>query len=199
MGRKSLKSTRQKEIIKVFYKVAKKIGLENTSIAKIAQEMDINPSLIMHYFKTKEDLTKGLIDYILDKYLMIYAVKSSDSAIDRLRGVLDNLFSAKWNRLVDDGLFYSCYALSFRDKKVKELYKALHDRLRASLAELILECKLQNGLKVGNPGHAAQVVYVLVDGAYYYLKLVSDKAEYSQKLAIYKEQAFQVLGLGLQV
>jgi len=54
MGRKSLKETRQQEIIKVFYKVAKKEGYENTSIAKIAKVMDINPSLIMHYFETKE-------------------------------------------------------------------------------------------------------------------------------------------------
>jgi hypothetical protein len=36
MGRKSLKPLRQKAIIKAFYKVAKKEGLENASIAKVA-------------------------------------------------------------------------------------------------------------------------------------------------------------------
>jgi len=44
--------------------------------------------------------------------------------------LIDRLFSKEWNRLCDDGLFYSCYALNFRDKKVKAMYKQLQDTLR---------------------------------------------------------------------
>ncbi len=36
MGRKSLKESRQAEIVSAFYKLAKKDGLENASIAKTA-------------------------------------------------------------------------------------------------------------------------------------------------------------------
>ena len=67
MGRKSLKNTRQKEIIEAFYTVAKQEGLENTSFAKVAKLMGINTSLILHYFESKETLLFGLINYILDK------------------------------------------------------------------------------------------------------------------------------------
>src|SRR3546814_735401 len=104
MGRKSLKEIRQLEIIKVFYKVAKKEGLENTSIAKIAKVMDINPSLIIHYFQTKDDLTYALIDYILEKYLLIYRVGRNNDIPLRaaLVTVIDDLFSRKWNRLFED-------------------------------------------------------------------------------------------------
>ena len=49
-----------------FYKLAKKEGLENASMAKTAEIIDMNPSLIVHYFKTKEYLVYGLIEYILD-------------------------------------------------------------------------------------------------------------------------------------
>ena len=79
MGRKSLKGPRQKEIIKAFYKVAKKEGLENASIAKTAELININPSLVVHYFKSKDYLVYGLIEYILDKYLLIYKVPAEES------------------------------------------------------------------------------------------------------------------------
>ena len=153
MGRKSLKVTRQKEIISAFYKVSKKEGLENASIAKTAKAMDINPSLIMHYFATKDDLVYGLIDYILDKYLLIYRVnltveKDPKSA---LLGVIDNIFSKKWNTLFDDGVSYSCYSLTFRDKKIKRKYKLLLDTLRKTLEELIITCNKRKIIRVANP------------------------------------------------
>ena len=60
MGRKSLKETRQKEIVKAFYSVAKREGLEKTSIAKVAENMKINPSLVIHYFKSKQELESSV-------------------------------------------------------------------------------------------------------------------------------------------
>ena len=72
MGRKNLKEARQKEIIGAFYRLSKKEGLENASIAKTSELININPSLIMHYFKTKDYLVYGLIELILDKYLLVY-------------------------------------------------------------------------------------------------------------------------------
>jgi AcrR family transcriptional regulator len=197
MGRKSLKETRQKEIIKVFYKLAKREGLENTSIAKIAKEMDINPSLIIHYFQTREDLTYGLIDYILDKYQLIYKLsgKKPEDAQTALLEIIDNIFSKKWNTLFDDGLFYSCYSLSFREPKIRDLYKKLLDSLRSLLSSRIEECRLEGLLDIEDPDQIADSIFVLVDGAYFYLSLVTDKGEYEQKLARYKQQAIGMLNL----
>src|ERR1700744_4894145 len=143
MGRKSLKGPRQKEIIKAFYKVAKKEGLENASIAKTAESIDINPSLVMHYFKTREHLIYGLIEYILDKYLLIYEIPAefADDPRDALLKVIDNILSSKWNTLFDDSISYSCYALTFRNKVIKGKYKKLLDALRKRLEELILDCR----------------------------------------------------------
>lgn len=197
MGRKSLKEARQKEIIKVFYKLAKKEGLENTSIAKIAKEMDINPSLIIHYFQTREDLTYGLIDYILDKYQLIYKVtgkKQTDPQTGLLE-TIDNIFSKKWNTLFDDGLFYSCYSLSFRERKIKDLYKKILDSLRSLLSAKIEECRKEGLLDIDDPDQIADSIFVLVDGAYFYLSLVTDKIEYEQKLVRYKQQAIDMLNL----
>lgn len=176
MGRKSLKETRRLEIIKVFYQVAKKEGYENTSIAKIAKVMDINPSLIIHYFETKEGLTYELIDHILDRYLLIYTIKNKGKAnLADLQATIEMLFSKKWNLLFDDGLFYTFYALAFREKKIKLKYKLILDALRNGLALMIEQCNEQHITNVENPQVAADFIFVLVDGAYFYLSMESDK------------------------
>jgi AcrR family transcriptional regulator len=194
MGRKSLKETRRLEIIKVFYQVAKKEGYENTSIAKIAKVMDINPSLIIHYFETKEGLTYELIDHILDRYLLIYTLKHKGQAsLDDLRKTIEMLFSKKWNLLFDDGLFYTFYALAFREKKIKLKYKLILDSLRNRLALLIEQCNAQCITNVDNPKVAADFIFVMVDGAYFYLSMESDKKAYSERLAYYKQKAYDIL------
>lgn len=191
MGRPSIKASRQKEIIDAFYKIAKKEGLENASIAKTAALIDINPSLVIHYFKTKEYLVYGLIEYILDKYLLIFKtpVSLDNDPKKKLLKVIDNIFSHKWNTLFDDSVSYSCYSLVFRDKKVKEKYKVLLDSLRSNLKEIIQDCNKEGVLSVKDPALTADIIFVIVDGAYYYLSLVTNKDEYKKKLNQYKKQA----------
>src|SRR6218665_142686 len=157
MGRRSIKDARQKEIITAFYRIARKEGLENASIAKTAALININPSLVIHYFKTKEHLVYGLIEYILDKYLLIYEIPVSYASDPKkaLLKVIDNIFSHKWNRLFDDSVFYSCYSLAFRDKKVKTKYKKLLDTLRINLKKVIEEGSRQGVLSVKDPALAA--------------------------------------------
>lgn len=197
MGRKSIKESRQKEIIEAFYTIAKKEGLENASIAKTAALININPSLVIHYFKTKEYLVYGLIEYILDQYLLIFKTPPAykHDPGKKLLKVINNIFSHKWNLLFDDSVAYSCYSLVFRDKKVKESYKVLLDTLRGNLRVLIEECNQQGVLKVKDPAGVADTIFVMVDGAYYYLSLVGNKREYKQKLAQYKGLALQQLNL----
>ena len=59
---------RKPEILENFYHVLIEEGFEGASINKIARRMNIHPSLIIHYFKTKENLTIALADYLIEKY-----------------------------------------------------------------------------------------------------------------------------------
>ena len=197
MGRKSLRTDRRKEIINAFYRTAKKQGLHNVSIGKLAAAMDMNPSLIIHYFKTKEELVFGLIEYILDRYKNLYVAKKKDGqpSIEVLHDVLDNLFSRKWNKLVDDDVFYNCFTLVFRNPRIREKYKALHDSLRQMLAEILDKCKEDGYLFTGNTYQTADLIFLFVEGAYYYLSMTDDPEEYEQKMTLYKNQALEILDL----
>lgn len=199
MGRKSLKESRQPEIVRAFYKLAKKEGLENASIAKTAALININPSLIIHYFQTREQLVSALIEFILERYLQIFKTPavSEEDPQKRLLTVIDRLFSQKWNILFDDSVAYSCYSMVFRDKKVKAKFKMVLDQLRQNLEEMIIACNKAGCLEVSDPARAADMVFIIVDGAYYYLTLVVNKEEYKTKLDYYKGQALQQLNLSV--
>lgn len=194
MGRKSLKKVRQKEIIEAFYQVAKKKGLENASLAKVAKEMGINTSLVLHYFGSKDELLYGLIDFIMKRYENLYTAgnigKNGDS---HLKQIIDNLFSREWNDVVDDSVFYGCFTLAFRNEKIKAAYKDLHENLRFLLVEAIKEAKKNGEVHVENPGDAADLIYILVEGAYYYLSLYELDEAFYKKQERYKKAAWDIL------
>lgn len=196
MGRNSLKDIRQKEIILAFYTVSKKIGLENASLARVAAHMGINPSLIAHYFKTREALFAGLIGFTLERYRDMYNINGGEfMTTKQLRKLMDNLFSRKWNKLVDDGVFYSCYAYTYREKKIKKAFRALHDSLRGMLVEALRKARGNGVIRIRDAEETAEIIFALIEGAYYYLGMVESKTAYDRKLGILKKQAIGLLGI----
>jgi AcrR family transcriptional regulator len=192
--KKTIRQQRKAEIIKAFYYVAKREGLENASIAKVAEQAKINPSLVMHYFKTRDELMLSLNHFILDRYLNIYKVNGPivDSR-EKLIELIENLFSRKWNRLFDDGVFYSCYAQIYRNKEFKKSFKKLHDSLHQKLQRSLDEAVENRVIDIKNTSEVAENIFALVDGAYYYLGLVDDKEELNRRLEAYKRLAICIL------
>lgn len=195
MGRKNIKDLRRQEIVKAFYKTAKAEGLQNTSIAKIAEAMDVNPSLILHNFKNKDELVLALIDYILSRYQKIYSTQKDGTSIDHLKEVLNNLFSRKWNALISDDVYYSCYSLIFRNNVIRSKYKELHDSLRVWLESHLLECIEEGSLKLKDPKRTANLIYTILEGAYYYLCMEKNVAKKDEIMEQYKQHAYDILKL----
>lgn len=133
----------------------------------------------------------------MDKYQLIYKVRSKKPKDSKaaLLEIINNIFSKKWNALFDDGLFYSCYSLTFREKKIRDMYKKLLDSLRTILSSHIELCRSEGLLNVDQSDATADNIFILVDGAYFYLSLVSDKREFDEKLKKYKQQAIDMLNL----
>lgn len=196
MGRKSLKEERQKEILAGFYKVAKKEGLENTSIAKVATYMDINPSLILHYFKTRDEILLSFNDFILERYMSIYKFSTSRmETAEELSELINRLFSRRWNKLISDGVFYSCYAKIYQDNKLKKRFKSMHDTLRRLLREALEKAKDNGVINVDNAEDLAEKIYIILEGTYYYLGMVENQVESERKMDMVKEQVYEMLEL----
>ncbi|MGE0021473.1 MAG: TetR family transcriptional regulator [Draconibacterium sp.] len=195
MGRKSLKETRQKEIVIAFYKVAKREGIENASIAKVADMLDVNPSLVMHYFKSKGDLLQALVDFNLEKYLSIYSVSGKVDSKEKLLQIIENLFSRKWHRLFDDGVYYSCYSFIYRNKRFKKEFKELHDSLHENFVLTLKDAAEAGVIKVENFEQTAKLIFSIVDGSYYYLGMVENEQETESLSNSYKQHVLAILGI----
>lgn len=196
MGRKSLKAVRQKEILKGFYTVAKKQGLENASIAKVADHLEVNPSLIMHYFTSRENMLNALVDYILESYSGIYQINDGEiNTKEKLLELINNLFSRKWNRLFDDGVFYSCYALTYRNKNFRSCYKKMHDALHEMLNQSLHQAAASQVICNEKIEEKVTIIFSIIDGAYYFLGMADDKKEVDAKENLYKKYVLELLGL----
>ena len=88
---------RKPEILENYYQILIDEGFEGASIGKIAKRMHIHPSLIIHYFKTKENMTFELVDLLIEKYLAPEFLEF-DHITDmekRFHALIDTLFSSR--------------------------------------------------------------------------------------------------------
>ena len=135
MGRKSKAVVRRQEILSHFYEVIIEEGFEGASIAKIAKRMDVNPSLLIHYFNTKDEMVLGLIDYIINTYspTILPDFSTTEDPAERWQDVLDVLAHMQWDRIMNHKVFYSCYALGLRQEEVQKRFHDLYEQLLSKL------------------------------------------------------------------
>ena len=196
MGRKNLGIQRRKEIIISFYEVSRKIGLENASIAKLAQHMDISKGLVLHYFKNRDELLIGLNEYILEQHLRVFTSEKNEalSSKEEVEVFIENLFARAWNEYFDDGVFYSCYALIYRIPEFKESFKSYLQQLHQVLQEKLKTALDNDVIKNENLNEVTEVIFALIDGAYYYLGMFDESGSiYREKVNLYVKHSLGLL------
>ena len=196
MGRKSLTDIRQKEIINAFYEVAKKDGLEKASIGKVAEAMKISKGLVLHYFESKEALVLSLNTFILDRYVVFLndSSKYTMTSKEDIESYIDLLFSRDWGGYIDDGVFYSFYALIYQNDTVKENFRLHHEELVKVLRIKLSEAVLNGVLKNTKIEELTRLIFSLVDGAYYTLgAFVKEDEEYLKRVELFSSHAKSLL------
>ena len=188
MGRKNLTDKRRKEIVIAFYEVSKEFGLENVSIAKLAKHLGISKGLVMHYFETKEHILEALNTYILEAYITFINDNTPNKieSKEALEEFVKKMFSRQWSDYVDDSVFYSLYALVFRNSKVNTSFKKFSNSLRQVLKTKLESAKEQNIIENVNLDELNEIIFALIDGAYFYLATQNlDSKSYDKHSAIY--------------
>jgi AcrR family transcriptional regulator len=140
VGRKSKSDVRKPEILQHFVQVINEEGLARASIAKVARRMDTFPSLIQHYFGSRENLILELIDSLLAKYAELYhaRIDSIQDSEARDQAILDLIFSREWGGLDGPLVYLDLFSMGQRDEKIRtsvlRLNGFLRDLLRADLS-----------------------------------------------------------------
>lgn len=172
--------TRKPEILENYYHVLIEEGFEGASIGKIAQRMNIHPSLIIHYFKNKENLTAELAQWLIGKYeapefLQFDHIKDMER---RFRALIDTIFSFEWSRTVDPGVHFGFYYLSFRNQQIRQQFTIMFKRFRDYLVRELEIYKKEGIVKVKDVRKAADLIVTLMEGMEFHAHFLSDEQSF---------------------
>jgi len=167
---------RKPDILESYYQVLIQEGLEGTSIGKIADRIGIHPSLIIHYFKNKENLKLELVDLLIEKYespAMIDFDHIEDDE-ERFHALISMLFSFKWSRTVDPSVHFGFYYLSLRNKKILERFRVMFKWLRDYLAKQLTDFNDKGVIQVKDATRAADYVVTMMEGLEIHNQFLAD-------------------------
>jgi AcrR family transcriptional regulator len=165
--RKNLKAEiRKPQILENYYAVLIEEGIEGVSIGKIAKRMGIHPSLIIHYFQTKENLTLELVDYLIEKYEAPEYLQFDqiEDPQQRFEALLDTIFSKAWSRTVDPGTHFGFYYLSFRNPKIRQRFEQMIQKFRDYLLAELERFQAQGVVTIQDARQAADMMVTLMEG-----------------------------------
>lgn len=190
--RNSTIEQRKPEILENYYQVIIEEGIEGASIGKIAKRMNIHPSLIIHYFKTKQNLTVELFDLLIEKYEApeFFRFNHIKDPRQRFDSLMDILFSFEYSRTVDPGVHFGFYYLSFRNPEINKRFREMINRLKVFLVDQFEQFKKEGIITVQDTGQAADIVVTLIEGIEFQTAFLAenrrfeDFANYSKNLAI---------------
>ena len=176
MRRRHKAETRKPEILENYYHVLIEEGFEGASIGKIAQRMNIHPSLIIHYFKNKENLTSELAAWLIEKYeapelLQFDHIKNVEQ---RFHALIETIFSFEWSRTVDPGVHFGFYYLSFRDQNIRRQFTVMFKRFRDYLIRELEIYKNEGIVKVEDVRKAADMIVTLMEGLEFHAHFLSE-------------------------
>ena len=167
---------RKPDILESYYQVLIQEGLEGTSISKIANRIGIHPSLIIHYFKNKENLKLELVDLLIEKYespAMIDFDHIEDDE-EHFNAIIDVIFSIKWNRTVDPGVHFAFYYLSLRNEQILARFRVMFKWLRDYLCEKLIYFNDKGIIRVNDVIKAADYVVTLMEGLEFHSQFLAD-------------------------
>lgn len=170
---------RKPDILKNYYQVILKEGIEGASIAKVAKRMKINPSLIIHYFATKDNMTVALVDYMSKIYNRLFMEMKieTDNPEKRLDRLVEIFCSDEWYNNTDISGDFSIFSISFRNKKVfKHVQNMYLDFIKLIRNEL--EIAASSGkIKIGNPQRTAELIVSALEGYRHFKHFYIDQSE----------------------
>ncbi len=198
MGKEEKKVAKQQEILKAFYLTVQSHGFENASMARIAEILDIRPSLILHYFSSKESMVVAMVDSIIQQYQgdFLPLIRNIQDPKERLRKLVFGIFSLEWISKVDNGVFYSFYACGFQNQEIKNKFQVMYETFKTILVE-----ELQMGLDEGvineniNPDLFADFLISIQEGNTYYQGLMRGKIRGKVTADHHMEQIYFLLGI----
>lgn len=166
MGRKSLAKERRAQILDAFYRCITKQGLHKASIREIAREAGVQPSILHHYFKDRDEMIEELVKDTVEKISVQYLAEIDRYKDPRVRfnKAVDFLFGPDMINKEGFGFFYDCWAEARRNRKVHGSFTKLYHRFRQAIIHILIETNKSAGLSPAELRELATIVVAIQDG-----------------------------------
>ena len=196
MGRNSKSTIRRREIMESCYQVIAEKGLEGATLKQIGKEMGVSPSLLMHYFASKEEMILALVDFMVQKMDKTYfqATRKTKSAKERLALYIDKNLNFEIPQSVEDKVFYGSFYLALGDERIRGSFRRMYDHDRKMIVDLIEDYMREEGINILNPDLLAIQLISNIEGFYMYRVVYGDSPELDQAAKSYKETLWKILG-----
>lgn len=188
MGRKSKETVRRREILEASYKQILENGIEGLTFKNIGKRMDVAPSLISHYFASKDELMVSVVEYMLETMDTVYleGLEKLETAEERLRFYLEETINLYVAQSVADPVWYACFGLSMHHKRIMEGFEKVYDRDLETSARLVKEYCEEKGLECEHPYTEAVKLISFVEGLNLLHAVYGDQKAFTQAINEYK-------------
>jgi AcrR family transcriptional regulator len=175
------------KIVKHFYKTILAEGFEGASIAKVAGRMKIHPSLILHYFGNKENLTLALVDFVIDEYGgLLKKYKTRDLLPeDRLTRLLEALWSREYYEKINVAGSFAVLAVSFRNDKIHCKIRDLYRMFKTFLVREFTYLIDHKVIGINDAGDAAEIVMTMIEGSRHFRTFIIDSDREEDRIRQY--------------
>jgi AcrR family transcriptional regulator len=197
MKRSDYSQQRRREMLAAYYETLLAEGLQGASLAKIAKRVEAPPSLLIHYFGTKEQMTIELVDYLLERYHASYGEKLESIANprERLEAIVEYLFSIDYHQLLDDRAFYACFYLSLTHPDVRHAFASIYEVSLRLVESTLSECMAAGVVSADDPHELAVTLKALEEGYAFLIGGGADEAEKAVLGDVVRRRARAMLGL----
>jgi TetR/AcrR family transcriptional regulator, transcriptional repressor of bet genes len=138
-GKKVSEERRREQLLRAAFEVASRQGIGGLTVRSIAAEAQVSHGLVHFHFKSKDQLVRALLDWVLATTLNLEIpdeVAQNPRPLDRLRSLLQQ----EMNRLSHDPrrtrLFFEYWAMGTRDAAIGERIRLELERYRSSLRDV---------------------------------------------------------------
>jgi TetR/AcrR family transcriptional regulator, transcriptional repressor of bet genes len=135
-GKKESEEERREQLLTAAYEVAAREGVGGLTVRAIAAEASVSHGLVHFHFKSKEQLVRALLEWVLAATLELppyVAEGAADGPLQRLHGLLER----EMDRLSGDPrrmrLFLEFWAIGTRDPWIGGRFSAELERYRSKL------------------------------------------------------------------
>lgn len=158
-------SDKKVQIIAAFYQCAIRDGLKKATNRKIAQEAGIPLGLIHYYFKDREEMIEGLVEWTAENNIQKYqsAVKDAGTFEERFQKTFEFLFVTMLNDEAGS-LYYDLWSEAKRNPNIRKSFTRMYDAYRRQIAAQMHGMGLSRGLDKKQIRDLASILIAMNEG-----------------------------------